>query len=452
MTSRAWSVIALLALAIVAGTALWLRCEGTPPAVDAPAELALGREPRTVEIAVSDARSGIRRVTARLRHAGGEIALLDEALPGNLATGAEGAAPAPYELRLEAKALGLREGQAFLVVEATDWSWAHLLAGNRTTLEIPVEVDLTAPKVQVETGLAYLTRGGSGAVSYLLDAPAERDGVDVAGTFFPAHPFPGSAGERPRRFALYAIPRDAPAEPAIRVVAEDAAGNRTARGWQTRLTERAFEDVRIELGERFMQEKIPELAEAVSVDEGTPLTDFQKINRDVRAANEARIREIVVGSADEKLWDGAFLQMRNSAVTSRFAEHRSYFLGGEKVSEAIHYGYDLASLSGAPIEAGNAGRVIFADELGIYGNTVVLDHGLGLASLYAHLSRVDVAPGEDVVKGQTLGTSGQTGLAGGDHLHFAILVGGVYVDPVEWWDSKWVREKIESQLEPPPAP
>lgn len=450
MTSRAWSVIGLMALAIVVGSTLWVRCEGKAPTVDAPPGLAVGLEPRTVTVAVSDRGSGLRRVTARLRHAGGEVSLLDVGLPGNLATGAEGDAPGPFEIAIDAQALGLREGAAFLSVEAVDWSWANLLSGNRTVLEIPVEVDLTPPRVQVETGLSYLARAGTGAVSYVLDAAAERDGVEVDGAFFPGFPHP--AGDAPagvRRFALFAIPRDAPAEATIRVAAVDRAGNRSARGWQTRVAERTFASVRMELGPRFMQDKVAELAQSVGVREASPLANFQRINREVREANEARIREVVADTVAEKLWDGAFVQLRNSAVTSRFAEHRSYYLDGEVVSEAIHYGYDLASLSSAPIEAGNTGRVTFAGDLGIYGDTVILDHGFGLASLYAHLSRVDVRVGDRVEKGETLGLTGQTGLAGGDHLHFAILVGGVYADPVEWWDPKWVREKIEPQLGAP---
>jgi murein DD-endopeptidase MepM/ murein hydrolase activator NlpD len=135
-------------------------------------------------------------------------------------------------------------------------------------------------------------------------------------------------------------------------------------------------------------------------------------------------------------------------VTSRFAEHRSYFVDGEKNSEAIHFGYDLASTAAASITAANSGRIVYADDLGIYGNCVVIDHGFGLATLYGHLSRIDVGEGDEVAKGDALGLSGATGLAGGDHLHFAILVGGTYVDPLEWWDPAWVRTHIEARLAP----
>ena len=90
--------------------------------------------------------------------------------------------------------------------------------------------------------------------------------------------------------------------------------------------------------------------------------------------------------------------------------------------------------------------MIFQDPLGIYGNCVIVDHGLGVTSLYAHLSRIDVREGDLLEKDQRLGLSGATGLAGGDHLHFAVMVGSTYVDPKEWWDPKWVREHIEARL------
>jgi murein DD-endopeptidase MepM/ murein hydrolase activator NlpD len=171
----------------------------------------------------------------------------------------------------------------------------------------------------------------------------------------------------------------------------------------------------------------------------------------MRAANEARIRELTADSAPERLWDGAFRQLANSKVTSRFAERRTYFIGGQAVSRATHFGYDLAALASSPITAANAGRVVYAGDLGIYGNTVLIDHGLGLATLYGHLSSVDVSEGDRVEAGQTLGLSGATGLAGGDHLHFAILVGGHYVDPLEWWDAEWVRTHVDAEPKPPPA-
>jgi murein DD-endopeptidase MepM/ murein hydrolase activator NlpD len=264
--------------------------------------------------------------------------------------------------------------------------------------------------------------------------------------------FPRKGRPAGERMALFAIARDqAPTVP-IRVFAEDRAGNRTEVGWATEVKDTVFPEEPIELDSipKILNERVPDLASVFGYDASDRVAAFQRINTEGRAQNEARIREIAQQSQGEPLYSGAFVQMRNSKVTSRFAEHRTYSLKGEKISEAIHYGYDLAVTANAPIEAGNRGRVIFADELGIYGNCVIIDHGLGLTSLYGHLSQIDVQPGQLVEKGARLGRSGHTGLAGGDHLHFAILVGGTYVDPVEWWDAKWVREKIEEIGGPPP--
>lgn len=446
MSLRGFSMIVLLVLAVAAGAAVWVRCEGTPPELDAPEELAVGRDGKTVTVTARDPGSGVRNLSARLRHAGGEVPLGDTQTMGTLLVGGEAAEPATLEVTVDPKGLGLREGQAFLVLEAADWSWRRLLQGNLAVREVPLAVDLSPPRISVRSGLTYVHRGGAGAVVYSVDEGAARDGVAVADAFFPGHSHPNDPS---LRVALFAVPRDAPESPRVRVVAEDAAGNTASAGWPVHVKERRFDDVPIRLSQRFMEGKVRELAEILDVDASEPVPAFQHINREVRAANEARIREIVQDVESERLFEGPFVQLENSAVTSRFAEHRTYFLEGEKISEAIHYGYDLASLAGAPIHASNTGRVIHAEPLGIYGNTVILDHGLGLASLYAHLSRVDVAPGDRVEKGQVLGLSGETGLAGGDHLHFAVLVGGVYVDPKEWWDPKWVRTHVDERLAPP---
>ena len=102
--------------------------------------------------------------------------------------------------------------------------------------------------------------------------------------------------------------------------------------------------------------------------------------------------------------------------------------------------------------AGNHGVVAFAGPLGIYGNTVVIDHGLGVFSLYGHLSELSVEAGGRVQKGESVGRTGQSGLAGGDHLHFSMLVHGEFVDPLEWFDAKWIREHLEPKFAAQPKP
>lgn len=446
MTARSLGVLLLLILAGAAVAGAWIRCEGEPPVVEGPERVAVGREGTRVELSVGDEGSGLRRVAVRVRHAGGEETLLAEGFPGRMLTGApEPREPRAIAVELSPEPLGLEEGEATLEVTAADWSWAELFGGNTARHEIPLDVDLDPPRVRVESGLTYVHRGGSAAVTYRLDEEVAHDGVQVGEAFFPGHPHPVLEG---RRFALFAVPRGAPASPSVEVVAVDAAGNRSGAGWPTRVRDRGFEEVRLDLGPRFLEGKVTRLAQALGVEAESPLAAFKEINEHVRTENERRIREIVSESAPKPLWEGAFLQLPGSAVTSRFAETRLYRVDGEVVSEAVHYGYDLAKTAAAEVPASNAGRVLFAERLGIYGDCVIVDHGLGLATLYGHLSRIDVAPGDRVAKGERLGLSGETGLAGGDHLHFAVLVGGTYVDPKEWWDPQWVRTHVAARLRP----
>jgi hypothetical protein len=441
-------LIVIVAVLLVASVGAVIRCEGSPPQLAGPASVELGRPGSTITVEIHDEQSGLRELRAVLVHAKGESTLAERSFPGNLLRGgAAGDEPVELELTLDPKALGLKEGDALLRVSARDWSWRGGLEGNEDVLEIPLRVDLTPPRIRVRSGLTYIRRGGSAAVVYDVDADSVEDGAQVGKVFFRGHPLPGAGeGLAGRRFGLFAVPRNAEPEPRVRVVAADGAGNRRATGWATRIQERGFEDVRIKLPQSFLDQKVRELAGEVGLDEPDALTAFQKINTEVRAANEGRISGIVANSSPEKLWEGAFLQMANSRVTSRFAEERTYLVNDQEVSKAIHYGYDLASQGHAPIVAANRGRVLFVGDLGIYGQTVILDHGGGLTSLYGHLSALEVSEGDLVEQGEELGRSGETGLAGGDHLHFAIQVGGVYVDPLEWWDAKWVREHVEAQL------
>ena len=319
--------------------------------------------------------------------------------------------------------------------------WRGLFSGNETALEIPVEIDLDPPRVQVSSGLTYVKQGGSGAVNYSVSEAVAADGVQVGDHRFQGHPVPGGSGER---IAIFAIPTDVPADVTPRVFAEDRAGNTATARWPVVVKPRAMPEGNVTLGASFLENVVPRLTRVTA---GTDLKQaFHKINTELRAENERTIRERLAETSPVPYFDGALDQLANSQVTSRFAERRTYFVAGDPVSKAIHFGFDLASTAAAPITAAARGRVVHADELGIYGNCVLVDHGLGVGTLYGHLSRIDVAAGDEVAQGSTLGLSGATGLAGGDHLHFAVLVGDSYVDPLEWWDPKWVATHVTPKL------
>ena len=125
------------------------------------------------------------------------------------------------------------------------------------------------------------------------------------------------------------------------------------------------------------------------------------------------------------------------------------FVDGLADPHRIHdglLGFDLSVTSHVNVVASNSGRILYASNLGIYGNCIVVDHGYGLQSIYGHLSEIGVKPGDMVQKGQTMGKSGSTGLAGGDHLHYSMQVDGVQVNPVEWWDEHWIKDRILSKV------
>jgi murein DD-endopeptidase MepM/ murein hydrolase activator NlpD len=445
VTLRGWVGFLFLILVAGIGFLAWERAEGEAPTIDAPGALTVAASGHDVELTLTDARSGLRSLRVTIRQAGEDTDLVSEEFPGSLIGGAASVEPTRTQrFNIDPKALGLVDGEAVLTVVVSDWSWRGSFRGNTSELVIPVTIDRKKPRVQVLTGLSYIKRGGADAVEYTVSETPVRDGVQVGDEFFPGFPHPNMPG---RRFALFAVPTTAPEKASIRVIAEDSAGNIGSGRWSVVLRERVLPKASVSLPQQFLDVTVRDLAEANDLAAEDPQATFRHINTVMRSENEAKIREMTADSSPTPLWEGAFDQLTNSKVTSRFAEQRTYFAGGVNNSEAIHYGYDLASTSMAAVNAANHGRVVFADDLGIYGNCVLVDHGLGLSTLYGHLSQIDVSVGDEVQKGEPLGLSGATGLAGGDHLHFAVQVGGTYVDPLEWWDPSWVRKHIDVRLE-----
>jgi murein DD-endopeptidase MepM/ murein hydrolase activator NlpD len=458
MTMRGWLLIAVLALSVAVVALAVSRLDGDPPEIALPEQMVLGTNPVPLVVDLSDEGSGLRRLDVRIEAQGVERDLVSESFQGSwLAGGAPGSHQRHVELDLDPARLGLGDGDAEVVVVARDWSWRDGFRGNPSEARIALRIDTSPPRVQVESGLTYAERGGAGVIVYRVDEQTARDGVRVGDAFFRGYPVASAGGEgggpeaSTRRAAIFAVPVEAGARPEVRVLAEDLAGNATERGVNVRIRDREFARGDVGLPDDFLERVAVPLAEANGLASDDPVEAFRQVNRALRAQNEARIREIVSSSSPVRQFSGAFEQWRNSAVRSRFAEFRDYKVGGVAVSDARHYGFDLASTARAPVTASNAGTVAFAGDLGIYGQCVVIDHGIGVHSLYGHLSDIAVAEGERVEKGAVLGHSGETGLAGGDHLHFAILVGGEYANPVEWWDPRWVKTHIDARLGEGPA-
>jgi murein DD-endopeptidase MepM/ murein hydrolase activator NlpD len=343
---------------------------------------------------------------------------------------------------IEASAVGLREGAATLEIRARDDFWRPLRVDDRPIVSVPVTIDLTPPKVEVLGSTRYVSNGGVALVAFRVEG-ATRSQLSLGRAVFPS--FPSGPAERGARVALVALPYDYTPGTPLAIRAEDEAGNVTTRSIAFELKPRRFPHDRITVKDSFLEAKVPELLPQRPPTQ--PLVDgFLVINRDQRQQAEAEKRRLGAKTAEVPLWEGPFVQPRNTKVFSNFAETRTYVYNGKAIDTEVHFGYDLASTKQSPVPAANRGVVVFAGPLTIYGNAVVLDHGLGLQTLYGHLSSIAVHVGDNVDKGRELGRTGATGLAIGDHLHYEMLVHGIPVTPVEWWDAKWIRDRINLPL------
>jgi murein DD-endopeptidase MepM/ murein hydrolase activator NlpD len=326
--------------------------------------------------------------------------------------------------------------------EARDYSWR----GNRASIDVSLRIDTVPPAVTVLTGLTYVRRGGTELAVYRVGEAVERHGVQVGEELFPGYPHPSA----PEQFvAFYAMGPDADSDSNPEVVAIDRAGNQTTVPLSISIVERRFPDDTVRLTDGFMSQKVNEL---LPEHDGELLDGYLRVNRDLRRRDGERIGELCSSSSKDRLWTGPFLQLPGSKVNARFGERRTYLYNGKQVDRQLHLGFDLASTARAAVPASNDGVVLFAGPLGLYGNTVIVDHGLGVFTLYGHLSEIGVEKGQAVARGEPIGRTGATGLAGGDHLHFSVIVSGAFVDPLEWFDGRWIREHVEAKLAEAPAP
>ena len=291
----------------------------------------------------------------------------------------------------------------------------------------------------------YVNLGGAGLVLYQTSSDDIESGLFVNSLFFQGFPV-NEETQDGYHICYFAIPYDIKADPKLYLLAKDRAGNQSKANFNYRIRKKRFRTEKTTITDQFLKSILPYFSFYQFDPKDSDIQKFLKINRDLRKENRLAHFNLRRETSSERLWDGAFLRHENAATTARFADRRIYYYKGKKIDEQEHLGVDLASLANSEVQAANNGRVIFADRLGIYGLTIVLDHGQGVASAYSHLSKKIVEVGQEVKKGEVIGLTGQTGLAGGDHLHFGVLVGGVLVNPIEWWDPHWIQDNITRKL------
>jgi murein DD-endopeptidase MepM/ murein hydrolase activator NlpD len=323
---------------------------------------------------------------------------------------------------------------------------ASLFRGNEGVVQRQITLDLTPPSLELVADDRYISFGGAGAIVYKTSADAATSGVRVGKHFFPG--FGGQIKDKPDHLlALFAHPYDTQPGTRAVLVSTDKAGNTREMALVYELKDVKYRKSTIAVSDNFLQGKVVPLVQDAAARQGPPKDVFVAVNRALRKANDDKIAEVTKKASPAILWNGAFVQLSNSKVEANFADQRTYTYNGEALDTAYHLGYDLSVTKRYPVEAANSGTVAFADNLGIYGNAVILDHGLGLFTLYGHLSSIDVKVGDKVERRGVLGRTGETGLAAGDHLHYGVYLHGVAVLPVEWWDAKWIGDNIAPKLQ-----
>lgn len=453
--SRAPLLLLLIALAVLAA-AVWLAFSVGPvpdleirTGFDGEGEVALLGRSSEITVRVAEPRRGVGAVTVTWMQDGEETELAAVEQPTRSPWVPWAPAPHPetlLTLTLDREAVpGLGEGPGTIRLVAGRSS-GPLRWPEPAVLERSFTVRMTPPSLGVRSTTHYVAQGGCEAVVYDVGETASLSGVRSGDWVFPGYPLPG--GDPGERFAFFAVPYDVADVSSVKLFAEDEVGNRVERGFVDRFFERPLGTDTIRVGDAFLEKVVPDILSRTPElqAEGDLLDRYLAINRDLRTRNRAELRQLAAGSRQEFLWHGPFLSLRNAQAMAGFAERRTYTYDGKPVDQQDHLGFDLASTARAPVQAANDGIVVKAGWFGIYGDAVVIDHGYGLMSLYGHLSSVEVQEGEAVTRGQEIGRTGSTGLAGGDHLHFAMLLQGLPVNPREWWDDHWIEDRLRRKL------
>ena len=402
------------------------------PTLDVPPSLTTIGQVTPVAVHVRDPH-GVSKFTATLTQNGAEYKAFEMAAPSKAANTAlnfeVGAKTTPQ----------LKDGAAKLVLEATSGGLMH----EKTRFERDVTVVTQPPSVSADSEQHYLYLGMADLATLNVTGAYTTAGVRVGDQTFRAWPMPGG---KPGMFSLFAFAWNMPQGTTPVVYASNGANEVS-----TPLTvifpkkeQPVYTQHEIQVSDQFMQKVLNELDPNGT---GDPVARFAKVNTEMRKANNKTLADLQMKTADSFLWHQPFIRQAHSQAEATFADVRTYMYHGKKIDQQVHLGYDLAVTQHVGVEASNDGKVVWAAPLGIYGNCVVVDHGYGLQTIYGHMSRIDVHEGDMVKRSQVMGLSGMTGMAGGDHIHFAMQLDGVQIDPKEWWDAHWIKDHVLKRVD-----
>lgn len=405
---------------------------------------ALGVEGR-ISGKVSDDKSGLREIWIALSVNGKDNVIYEKKYSAPFYSKKNRTFSAVVDAPVDLKKMGLVDGPALLRIRVSDgslWGW---FSGNVTYIEKEIMLDTKYPEIDLISRNHNLVPGGAGLAIYKVSEKGAKTGVRVGDNFFPGHG--GYFKDPDIMMAFFALTHLQKPGTRLYIEATDSAGNIALAGFTHYIANKKYKNDIIPITDDYLDANMPTVRiDGLEGFHGSNLEKFLKINGELRVKNEQRILGPGPFTAETLYWAGSFLRLPASATKAAFADHRTYIYNDKTVDDQYHLGYDLASVKQSDVPAANSGKVVLIDTIGIYGKTVVIDHGFGLFSTYSHLSRVNVEVGKVMAKGDVVGTTGITGLAAGDHLHFGMYVHNVFVDPLQWWDASWIKNNITSKI------
>jgi murein DD-endopeptidase MepM/ murein hydrolase activator NlpD len=428
-------VILVVVLLVVLAPIVFVMVRSATPAIDLPTEVNSIGQATPVTVHVSDPR-GVKKLTATVDQGGVEYPMWAMTQPTKVKDNT-------WNFTVGVKSTPqLHDGTARLTVVAT----SNDMMGKTARVDRNVMVVTQPPSLSVDSDQHYLYLGMADLATLNVTGNYSEAGVRVGDEKFRAWPMPGG---KPGMFSLFAFAWNMQAGTTPMGYAANGAGNDVTSPLTVVFPKKEqpkYTTHDLQVSDAFMQKVIGELDPNGT---GDPVARFVKINSEMRRANNKTLSDLRLKTADRFLWSQPFARQAHSQAEASFADVRNYIYHGQKIDQQVHLGYDLAVTQHVGVEASNDGRVVWAAPLGIYGNCIVVDHGYGLQTIYGHLSHIDVHEGDMVKRGQVMGQSGMTGMAGGDHIHFAMQLDGVQIDPKEWWDSHWIQDHIARRVELP---
>ena len=426
--------LGVIVLAVLVSAAFFLARSATP-IIELPASVQSLGQATPITVHVTDPH-GIRNLTASVEQNGTQYKVFEASQPSSLPdTTADFTAGVKTTPQLQA-------GKAKLILEAV----SNDLRRKTARVERDVMIVTQPPSVSVDSEQHYLYLGMADLATFGVSGSWTEAGIRVGDQKFRAWPMPGG---KPGMFSLFAFAWNMPPDTIPMVYASNGAGNDVTSPLVVIFPKKEqpkYTTHDLQVSDAFLQKVVGELDPNGT---GDPVTRFVKINTDMRRANNQTLSDLRFKTADKFLWSQPFARQSHSQAEATFADVRNYIYHGKKIDQQVHLGYDLAVTQHIGVQASNDGKVVYAAPLGIYGNCIVVDHGYGLQTIYGHLSRIDVHEGDMVKRGQAMGLSGMTGMAGGDHIHFAMQLDGVQIDPKEWWDPHWIKDHIAKRVELP---